>query len=109
MDMRLELDEDWTIESSPRSRRRLPGFCVLGDAMSWSISFAGRSKRSVIEQAEKAYAPLAVKLLIVDAVKGINGLFDAITVSGHGHQADGSSCDQSSCTLEVKPISLPKE
>jgi len=31
MDMRLELDEDRTIESSPRSRRRLPGFLLSGD------------------------------------------------------------------------------
>lgn len=77
--------------------------------MSWSISFAGRSKRSVIEAAEKCYAPLAVKLLIVDAVKGISGSFDAIMVEGHGHQADGDSYDVSSCSLEVKPLSLPKD
>lgn len=77
--------------------------------MSWSISLAGRSKARIIGDIEKCHAPLAVKLLLVDAVKGITGSFDAITVAGSGHQADGASYDVSSCNFEVKPIVLPKE
>jgi hypothetical protein len=109
LDLRLELDEHRTIETVPGPRQAVPGFLFAGgDTMSWSVSFAGRSKRGVIEQAEKCYAPLAVKLLIVDAVKGIQTEFDAITVQGSGHQADGESYEVSTCTLEVKPIKLPK-
>ena len=85
------------------------GFFDSEGPVSWSISISGRSKASAIAQAERCHAPLAVKILIVDAIKGISSAFDAVMIEGQGHQADGASYDVSSCTFEVKPIVLPKD
>lgn len=78
--------------------------------MSWSVSFTTKTvtaaKRKVTLDTTLGLPPV-VRVLIVDALSGITDHDNqVIQISGHGHQADGSSHPHSSIALEVKPITV---
>jgi hypothetical protein len=77
--------------------------------MSWSIACIAASKAAAkrIVSADQ-HLPNLVRALIIDAVGHIEGADDKpISIVGNGHQADGrGSYSVTTCTLEVKPLTL---
>lgn len=79
--------------------------------MSWSVSFTSKTVAAAKRKASLDTSlgiPPVIRVLIVDALNGIAEKDDqVISVSGHGHQAEGgNSLNISTVTLEMKPVTL---